>query len=156
MIKKNCEKLSPQEFDKNLAERLSEPVYAASKNEPTSPVTFHFNFGFGAAQLNNAIFIIDSDKVGGLVYRGSYLNNIVIQAGEYLLSDKGRNDTGYLLKGGDTLSFLFLNKETHEICGFSHESEPFWQANKNVFIDLLPFRELNEIGLPVSFKVRIE
>jgi hypothetical protein len=150
----NCEKLTHEEFNKLLTESISRPIYTVNPNESISPVAFHFNFS--AAWLNDAIFIIDSDKAGGYVYRGPYQDKIVIQAGEYLLSNKGRNDTSYLLSGGDTLSFIFLNKKTNETCAGVHESEPFWQANKNVYIDLLPFRELNKIGLPVSFKVRIE
>ena len=140
----NCEKLSPKEFSEFLAELLAEPMYAANPNQPSASVTFKFNLE--PALLSNTILIIESSKAGRYVYRDQYQDVIVIQAGQDLL--RGR--------GGDSLEFRLLNKKTHEACTGWHESEPFWQANKTVYMDLLPFRELNEIGLPVMFKVRIE
>ena len=140
----NCEQLSPEVFDKNIAELLSEPIYAPSKNEPTAPVTFRFNLP--AALLSDTIFIIESNKADCIIYRDTYQDKFTIQADKNLLNDGG----------GDSFQFSLWNKKTYEVCSAGHESEPFWQANKTVHVEFLPFRELNEIGLPVVWKVRIE
>lgn len=140
----NCEKVSTEEFESLLSGASQEPMYTANPNKPTSPVTFHFNFPY--ADLSDAIFVVHSYKAHGDIYRAQYKYEFVVQAGKDLFSHGG----------GDTFEFSLFNKKTHEVCVGVHESEPFWQANKKVYFDLLPERELNELELPVSFKVRIE
>ena len=147
----NCEKLSPKEFDKLLAEKLAEPMYAANPNEPSAPVTFKFNLE--PALLSDTILIIESNNVERYVYRDQYQDEIVIQAGQDLLQGGPELLDGR--RGYDSFTFVVLNKKMREICVDEHGA-PFWQANKKVYIDFLPFRELDKIGLPVTFKVRIE
>lgn len=140
----NCTKLSAEDFDKRLTNRLLSPIYTPKPNLSASPVTFRLNFS--PTTLSDTVLVIKSSKVQSDIYRGEYRDEFVVQAGADLLSDGG----------GDSFELRLFNRKTYEACTAVHESERFWQANKKVYMDLLPSRELNTLGLPVSFKVRIE
>jgi hypothetical protein len=140
----NCRKLLPEEYSKRLGVMLANPVYKYKSDAPHFPVTFKFNLSPDA--MKDSILIIRSSKVFAHVYQGPYSQEIVIQAGADLLRDGG----------GDNLEIRIFNNQTKTSCTSVHESEPFWQANKKVTMEFLDERELNELGLPVTFKVRIE
>ena len=141
----NCEKLSPDEFNKDLAQWMALPIYSADPNGLASPVTFHFNLA--ATLLPDTFLVIESLKAHRAIYRATYRNEFTIQAGQELLRDKG----------ADNFKILLFNKKNYEICVFEQESPHYWQAGKHVYIDFLPFRELDpQTGEPVAYKVRIE
>jgi hypothetical protein len=138
----NCRKLLPEEYSKRLGVMLATPIYKS--DTPHFPVTFKFNLS--PDSMKDSILIIRSSKVFADVYKGPYSQELVIQAGADLLRDGG----------GDNLQIRIFNNQTKTSCTSVHESEPFWQANKKVTMEFLDERELNELGLPVTFKVRIE
>lgn len=140
----NCGILEPIKFEKVWTTTHLKPVYGARKNEPTSPVTFKFNLA--PSELKDTILVIRSNKVHLPVYRAPYQEKIVVQAGADLLN----ND------GFDSFQIRLLNPITRLSCTEVHETTAFWQANKTVFMDFLPDRELDMNGRPVGFKVRIE
>jgi hypothetical protein len=140
----NCKKLLPEEYTKRLSARLAMPIYKPKSDAPHFPVTFKFNLSPDA--MKDSILIIKSSKVSADVYQGPYSQELVIKVGDDLLRDGG----------GDNLQIRIFNNQTKTSCTSVHESEPFWQANKKVIMEFLDERELNELGLPVTFKVRIE
>lgn len=144
----NCKTLSAVDFDMSLSKAMSEPLYSPEPGKPVSPV--HFKLDFGLAAGEDTIVRVGSDAAGyKLVYRGSYKKELTILAGEELL---GANNGS----GGDNFSISIIQRSTRKMCGGVIESIQPWQANKTVHIKLLPFRELNAIGLPVTFKVRVD
>jgi hypothetical protein len=140
----NCGKKQPDEYADLVASLAAKPVYQNKTGTQSEPVTFKFNFDSDLMQ-DTTVFIY-SFKASKIVYAGPYLQALVIQVGTDLLKDRG----------GDSLQIRFLDKTKLTSCTAVHESEPFWQAGKTVHMELLAARELNSIGLPVSFKVRIE
>lgn len=141
----NCEVLSVHEFNLRLNEALIQPKYLADKKYGVSQVRFHFNLE--PELIDGAVLVVESDRAGRAIYSGDYKKSIVVQAGYELLNENG----------SDNFKFIIFNKKNHEICSFEHGSTPFWQAGKDVYIDFLPFRELDPAtGEAVAFKVRVE
>jgi len=146
----NRETLSAPEFDKYLSEALSAPSYTPEKGESTAPVHFNLDLGIGLSPGDDTLVFIDSSATGfKLVYGGPYQKNFTIQAGGQLL---GANYGD----GGDNFTISIVQKSARKIGAGVIESIRPWQANKTVHIKLLPFRELNEIGLPETFEVHVD
>lgn len=143
----NRETLSIAELDEYISETLSESVYAPMPSKPFSPV--HFKLNFGAMASEDTLVNIYSHAVDKRIYRGPYQKEFTILAGEELL---GANYGD----GGDNFTVNIIQKSTRKVGTGVIESIQPWQANKTVHITLLPFRELNAIGLPVTFKVDVE
>lgn len=140
----NCGIKQPDEYARLIASVSAKPVYENKTGTPSLPVTFKFNLD--SDLMKNSTLFIYSYKASKNVYMGPYAQTLVIQAGTDLLRDSG----------GDSLQIRIFDGKEFSSCTAVHESEPFWQANKTVFMDFLSQRELNSIGLPVAFKVRIE
>lgn len=142
----NCKKLTPQEFAEATTPN-PQRLYVLP-NDVTSTVTFHFDVPSASAE--HSILVISSRKTKRDVYHGRFVTKLVLTVGADLTNSKRAKRGSY-----DDLSLRFYDLKTNVACGAGHEAD-FWQPNKNVFIALLPYRELDEIGLPVAFKVRIE
>jgi hypothetical protein len=137
----NCEISTAEKFEKSIALNLKRQ-YVASDGGASS-VTLHLDIPSASAE--KFVLIISSNKTRRNVYHGKFESTIPIKMGIELTENDGY----------DGVVFGFYNRMTYEICSFVHEAS-FWQPNKKVFISLLPYRETNEIGLPVAFKVRVE
>ena len=143
----NCETLSTESFNESLSKAMLEPTYVPTNNKPTSQV--HFTLDLGLSADGDTFVRIRSDAANKLIYRGPYTSAFTVQAGDDLLGANYGN-------GADNFSIYIHQKNTRKVCGGVMESIRPWQANKTVHIKLLPFRELNEIGLPETFKVSVE
>lgn len=143
----NCKTLSTVEFDESLSKAMSEPLYTPAPGKPVSKV--HFKLDLGLSEGDDTFVRIRSGAVNKRVYRGSYQREFTILVGEELL---GANYGD----GGDDLSIGILQRSTRKVCSGVIESIRPWQANKTVHIKLLPFRELNELGLPETFEVHVD
>jgi hypothetical protein len=140
----NCGKKQPEEYARLIASLSAKPVYENKTGAQSVPVTFKFDLN--PDLMKDSTLFIYSFKASKNVYVGPYSQTLVIQVGTDLLRDSG----------GDSLQIRVLDKTKLTSCTAVHESEPFWQAGKTVHMEFLPERELNSLGLPVSFKVRIE
>ena len=134
----------PIDFERLLAEYLSQTEYTTQPGEALAPVTFHFDLG--TIVRSDTIMVILSNSSQRIIYKKAYQSPFTIQAGSAILEGKGF----------DHFKILFFNTKTHEVYVGEHEAA-FWQAHKHIYIELLPFREMDtEIGVPVAFKVRVE
>lgn len=143
----NCKTLSAIEFDESLSKAMLEPLYTPTPQRPAATVRFKLDLGL--SEGDDTFVRIRSDALDKRVYRGPYQKEFTILAGEELLSANNGS-------GGDNFSIGIFQKSTRKICSGVIESIRPWQANKTVHIKLLPFRELNEIGEPESFKVYVD
>jgi hypothetical protein len=142
----SCERLAPQEFQEAITPNLKR-LYV-KPTDATSTVTFHFDVP--SASPEKFVLVISSRKIKRDVYHGKFETKIALTVSADLTNSKSSKRGSY-----DDLSLRFYDRKTNIACGAGHEAD-FWQPNKNVFIALLPHRELDELGLPVAFKVRVE
>lgn len=141
---------SSVEFDEYMGKILAKPIYTPESGSKTSPVHFQLDFGAGLSEDNNSLVLISSDAAGyEFIYRGPYQKKFTIQADEKLLSSNYGN-------GADNFTITIIQKNNRTTGTGVIESIRPWQANKTVHIQLLPFRELNKLGLPETFKVEID
>lgn len=140
----SCEVYTQDKFDEILKIQASEPVAKAPRdNDRKRTATFVLKgFGF-SINPDDVILSIQSGHAAGVIYAGPFKESLQISTFE---------ETYSLDKGWDSFDIMFANKRMRQICSASHSAE-FWQADKNVVIEMLKFRELDKDGYPVAFKV---
>lgn len=145
----NQRNYSSLEFDGYMEKILLKPGYVPKSGGEISPVHFQVDLGVLVPEGEATVVLIASDAVGSeLIYRGPYQRDFTIQADARLLGANGGN-------GADNFTVTIIQKENKKTGTGVIESIRPWQANKTVRIQLLPFREVNKLGLPETFKVEV-
>jgi hypothetical protein len=151
----NCRIFSKKKYGEIIERINSEPVYQLMPGEKTINLNLNFNL---LPIYQDHTFIIESTIPSkgrsNTIYRGPYKRKINLTVGENFFNNGAKPD----FWGGDTLQFYFYINKQRTTCGaYQDGGDLIWKPNANVYIDFLPWREIDEsVGRPISYKVRID
>lgn len=139
----NCMDAPPEKVLLVIEDESARQMYQPAHGERTVPVEIQFNLA--PAAMDDVHIFMTSKKTNQMIYRGSYKQELKVQAGNALLESDGM----------DTFRFVFVNAKKGMIC--SGEQEVFgraWRVDRPARIEFLPYRELDaDIQTPVIWKI---
>lgn len=120
-----CQQEEQSVMDEQRAQIEKSPIYTLKEN---GRANVSFTFNIPSKEIGESIFVIFSNRVDSIIYRGQYKNKLFIDI-----------DTSLYGGGGwDNLRFMLLLIDQNKICSWNNErGYPYWQPNAEVSVKFL-------------------
>ncbi|MDZ4084263.1 MAG: hypothetical protein U1E10_15075 [Bdellovibrionales bacterium] len=136
-----CEKITLQDYNRSLDKSRSQSKNPFAAKDPV--VTF--NFDSEVKLSNDAVLVIQSNKVNGVVFHGSFKSVIELKVSKPL-----RENGSF-----DTLTFFLMSKKDLVTCRWlNEEGFDYWNAPQKVRIKFLREGEFDKNRLFRQFDVK--
>ena len=130
-----CRQLKPTQMDEERAEFERRPRYVLGEK---GRAVVHFQFNLDAEDGGETLFVILSNRMGALVYRGPYRRSLSLEMDANLAADDGY----------DNLEFWLLQLGQKQICGWANErGYPYWRPGADISIEFLREGGFGDDGL---------
>jgi hypothetical protein len=138
-----CRKLVSAKMDEERANIEKLPLYVPGQKDRA---TVRLAFNLDPKDVGKAIFVISSNRLGMLVYRGPYTRTLFLEMDADLA----------LHRGYDNLEFKLLQLELKQICICSNERDyAYWRPDAEISIVFLQEGVFDDDHLFKQFDVTI-
>lgn len=140
----NCEVL-----DKNDFHDIAEEFLKLNKFTPAKGHEKQFDFEFSISDElahSNKTLVIESSKLGNVIFRGKFKRHISIIGDIRMLDDNGL----------DNWKISIFDEKSLRVCvGQQQLDYTYWKTNNITKIDILPYKKIDqESGTPIRFIVQ--
>ena len=138
-----CQELEPLEMNEARVNLETRPRYVLGEK---GRATVHFRFNLNIEEGSETLFVIFSNQVGALVYRGLYMRSLSLEMDAYLAADRGY----------DNLEFWLLQLRQKQICSWVNERDyRYWRPGAEISIVFLREGVFDDDHLFKQFDVTI-